>query len=130
MNRLYFLIILGLTVFSLFFIGIYKWRESRKTVTEEQATRHLLSPFKTYISATGVVVAGSENIFIGTPLNRIIEKVLVKVGSKVKKGDVLLKMEAKDLEAELVARHSAYLIAVAKLDKLKAMPRAEDIAAA
>lgn len=130
MNRPYFLIILALTILSLLFIGIYKWREAGNVTSEEPLAKHHLSPFPSSISGVGIVEAGSENIFIGTPLNRIIDKVLVQVGTKVKKGDVLLQLEARDLEAELAARQVAYEIAVAKLDRLKAMPREEDISAA
>lgn len=127
MNRIYFIVILFLTILSLIFIGIYKMREANKGGAPEPIAVHPLAPFPSFISGVGIVEAGSENIFIGTPLNRIIDKVLVKVGSKVKKGDVLLQLESRDLEAELAARQAAYKIAVARLDRLKSMPRQEDI---
>ena len=46
------------------------------------STPHPLAPFHSYISGVGVVEASSDNISIGTPINRIVEKVLVKVGQK------------------------------------------------
>ncbi len=130
MNRVYFYIILGLAICSLLFIVLYKWQESHKMAPTPIPALYPLAPYKSYITGVGIVEAGSENIFIGTPLNRIVEKVMVKVGSKVKKGDVLLQLEARDLEAELVSRQAAYEIAVARLDRLKMMPRQEDVISA
>lgn len=124
------IVIVFLTMCSLLLIGIYKWRETRKPEYEEPKTSYPIPPFSSYISGVGVVEAGSENIFIGTPLNRIIDKVYVQVGTKVKKGDILLKQESRDLEAELAARQTSYEIAVARLDRLKSMPRKEDLEAA
>ncbi|KAF3362667.1 hypothetical protein PHSC3_000906 [Chlamydiales bacterium STE3] len=128
MNRIHFYVILALAVLSFFFIAVYKWREPGTPSPTSLQALHPIAPYKTYISGVGLVEAGSENIFIGTPLNRIIEKVLVHVGTKVKKGDILLQLEARDLEAELVAKQAAYEITVAKLERLQALPRKEDIA--
>ncbi|MGK5594903.1 MAG: HlyD family secretion protein [Parachlamydiaceae bacterium] len=130
MNRIYFYVILGLATLSLLFIIFYKWQEASKSPHTPPPTLYPIAPYKSYITGVGIVEAGSENIFIGTPLNRIVEKVMVKVGSKIKKGEVLLQLEARDLEAELATRQVAYEIAVAKLDRLKSMPRQEDVISA
>lgn len=91
---------------------------------------HPVPPFKSYISALGIVEPSSGSIFIGTPVNRVIDKVYVKAGQKVKKGDILLRLEDKDLEADLNSRQVAYKIALAKLKRLENLPRPEDISAA
>jgi len=87
-------------------------------------------PFKSSLSGTGMVEASSQNILIGSPLNRIIKKVLVKSGEKVKKGEILLTLEDQDLLADLAARQVEYEIAKAKLQKMESLPRQEDLIAA
>lgn len=140
MNRNYFNWVLLIATASVVLVVVYMWRdktaqeaESEKTLAAASsgfyATRPEL-PFRSYISAVGVVEAGSENIYIGSPVNRIVEKVEVTTGQKVKKGDVLFHLEARDLAADLLIRKIAYENAKANLQKLEAMPRAEDVAIA
>ncbi|WP_195155573.1 HlyD family secretion protein [Candidatus Protochlamydia phocaeensis] len=88
------------------------------------------SPFKSYLSALGIVEPSSESIFIGTPVNRVVDKVYVQVGQKVKKGEILLRLEDSDLEADFNSRLVAYKIALARLKRLEGLPRPEDISAA
>lgn len=96
-------------------------------IAMEQTFPRPVSPFKSYISAVGIVEAGSENIFIGTPLQRIVNKVKVSVGSEIHKGDILLELEHEDLNAELNIKQVAHQIALAKFKLLEALPRPEDI---
>ena len=130
MNRNYFLVILGLAVLAFFFILFSLWHTEKVPPPQEQVYVHPKAPFKSYISGLGVVESSSENIFIGTPVNRIVDKVLVKVGSKVKAGDVLFKLEDRDLETDLFAKEVEYENSLAKLMKLKSLPRPEDVAPA
>jgi multidrug resistance efflux pump len=96
----------------------------------EVATPHPQAPFKSYISGVGIVEASSDNISIGAPVNRIVEKVLVNVGQEIKKGEVLFTLENQDLQAEIAARKIEYEIAKAKLQKMEELPRREDVIAA
>lgn len=88
------------------------------------------SPFEYYLSALGVVEASSGNIFIGSPLNRIVEEVSVKVGQKVKEGDILFRLESDDIKSDLASKNIEYENAVANLKKLESLPRSEDVAVA
>lgn len=88
------------------------------------------SPYTSSIFGVGIVESSSENIFIGTPIQRIVEKVLVKVGGRVKKGELLIRLEDRDLQAELLVQLAAYKIAEARLKRLQDFPRQEDLAAA
>lgn len=103
------------------------YREIESPITKDPIFPSPVSPFKTSISGQGIVEAGSDNIMIGTPVNRIVDKILVHVGEKVKAGDVLIKLENRDLEAELMSAQIAYQIAEAKVKKLKILPRQEDV---
>lgn len=134
MNRYYFFWIILIALLSMFFTFFYIWQDIKPpplpSPSEEKLQAHPLSPFSSYISGVGIVEPSSDNISIGTPINRIVEKVWVQVGMTTKKGDILLQLEDQDLQADLAARHATYQIALAKLKKLEALPRQEDLIAA
>lgn len=129
MNRKYFLWIVVVSLISLFVI-IILMQDNERTPVQQQAVITPLSPFKNHISGVGIVEPSSGNILIGTPVSRMIDKVLVKVGTKVKKGDILFQLEALDLYADLVVRDAAYESALANIQKLEALPRTEDLISA
>lgn len=129
MNRNYFRWILIAAGVSLILIFISMWSNNQTGKEAAQFTPHPI-PFKSYISAVGVIEASSNNIFIGTSVNRIVDKVYVTADSKIKKGEPLFKLEDQDLQADLNTREIAYKIALAKLEKLQALPRADDLASA
>lgn len=130
MNRNYFLIFVGVAIVCLFLIFFSIGREIASPVTKDPLIPPPLSPYKEFISGEGIVEASSDNIYIGTSVNRVVDRVLVKVGDKVKKGSLLFCLEDRDLKANLRAQHAAYNSAKAKLQRLEEFPRAEDLAAA
>ncbi len=130
MNRTYFFVITSIAIASALLIFYSIWQESQDLPPPTPIVSHPAAPFKSYISAVGIVEASSENIFIGTPLNRIVNKIFVAVGAKVQKGEPLIEFENRDLEATLQAQQVGYEIALAQLNKLKALPRKEDISSA
>lgn len=130
MHRNYFLVIVLISVFCLVLIFVSLFWQIQAPVTKEPGIPPPLAPFKTSISGVGIVEPSSDNIMIGSPLSRIIENVKVKVGDHVKKGDILLTLEDRDLQANLKVQVAAYKSAMAKLQKLEAYPRPEDLTAA
>lgn len=132
MSRRYFfwIVLAALACLMLIIYSMWETNQQPKEPSREKLIPHPYAPFKSYLSAVGVVEASSANISIGTSVNRIIDKVLVTAGSKVKKGDPLFQLEDQDLKADLYAREVAYKISLAKWEKLKALPRPEDVASA
>lgn len=130
MSRKYFLTLVGLCVGCIFLIAIFMWREGSPPSHKEKFVLRPISPYPTYIAANGIVEASTGNINIGTPVNRIVHEVAVSEGQKVKKGDVLLRLEDRDLAGELLIQLVAYESALAQLNKLQALPREEDLVAA
>lgn len=130
MNRNYFLIIVIVSLLCLVLIFLSLGKEIDTPITKEPSFIPPRAPFKSYISGTGLVEPSSENIYINTSLNRVVEKVMVNVGEKVKKGDILIRLENRDLEADLLAKEIALKSAQAKLERLEAFPRMEDLLAA
>lgn len=130
MHRNYFLTIVGIALACLILIFFSLWKEIDTPVTKEVEIDSPLSPYRSYISGTGIVEASTENILIGSPSNRIVSKVPVKVGQFVKKGDILFRLEDRDLQANLIEQQAVFKTAVAKLQRLEAFPRPEDLASA
>jgi HlyD family secretion protein len=85
------------------------------------------SPYQSQVPGAGLVEPSTEFISIGTNVPGIVAKVFVKAGDKVKAGDPLFLIDDRTLKAELASREAAIAIAQANLDKLRAMPRQEEI---
>lgn len=62
--------------------------------------------FRSFIAGSGIIEAKSQNISIGTQLPGIVTTVAVKVGDRVKSGDVLFKLDDREALAEMKIRHS------------------------
>lgn len=129
MHRKYFLVILALVCLSLLLmVGFFEqapFKESDPPITPIQK-----APFSRYINGTGTVEPKSGNINIGIPFNRIVKKIHVGVNDRVKKGDILFHLDNQDLKANLEVKKSELAVMLANLNKLEALPRQEDLAAA
>lgn len=130
MNRNYFVIIAGVALFCLLLIFVSLWQEIDTPVTKDPITTPNIGPYQSQLAGVGIAEPSSENIYIGTPVNRIVAKVFVKVGEKVEKGQALFALENSDLVANLNLQKAAYKSALAKLQKIKSLPRPEDLAIA
>lgn len=129
MNKTYYSIILAISLCLLFLIFAFMRQRDQSSFIESEINTPL-SPFKTFIFGVGIVEAKGGNINIGAPINRIVEKIPVTVGGKVKKGEELVKFESNDLQADVMLRELDYQLALANLKKVKALPRPEDLMAA
>lgn len=85
------------------------------------------APFAAYIAGAGIVEAASENIAVGAVVPGIVQQIFVQVGSDVKRGDPLFKIDERELAAELLVRKSALASARDKLSRLQSLPRPEDV---
>jgi multidrug resistance efflux pump len=93
----------------------------------EPAVPPARSPFKSTVAGAGLVEPETENIFVGSAVPGVVLAVHVKVGQPVKQGDPLFTVDNRHLEAQLKARQADLLIARAQFDRLKAMPRPEEL---
>src|SRR5436190_7481978 len=84
-------------------------------------------PFETYIAGSGILEAVGQNIAIGSPLPRLALEVNVKVGDEVDAGAPLFRLDDRDLQAEVGVRKAALQSARARLERLKASPRPEEV---
>lgn len=85
------------------------------------------TPFVKFIAGAGIVEPSSRSIAIGSPLSRLVAEVPVHVGDEVRAGDPLFRLDDRDLLGERDIRKTAVAAARAKLDRLLALPRSEDL---
>ncbi|MFI5379312.1 MAG: HlyD family secretion protein [Tepidisphaerales bacterium] len=133
-----------LPVFALAGIIFAVWtviQGNKPPLMAQPVTQPAKAPFTSYVAGAAIVEARTENIAIGTPVGDIVTDVYVQVGQRVNKGDPLFRLRDIVTTATLEVRKSAVAAARAqvaaaatkvassraKLDKLKAMPRQEDI---
>jgi HlyD family secretion protein len=85
------------------------------------------APFTTYVAGAGIIETNTENIAIGTQVAGVVTQVVLAVGSHVKAGDPLFKLDDRNLVAELGVRQTALQVSQEKLERLKRLPRPEDV---
>src|SRR5215468_670222 len=78
-----------------------------------------VSPFATSVAGAGIVEASSENIAIGTPVSGIATAIPVKWGDQVNSGDVLFKIDDRDVQGQLLIANAKVKEAEATLAKIK-----------
>jgi HlyD family secretion protein len=109
-------------------LAIYTVRASERPIP---ATQPVAMPpqtrFDRYVAGAGLIEASSENIELGTGVSGLVTEVLVGVGDAVQRGQPLLKIDTRDLEAQLMQRKAMLAAEQSSLAQLKAQPRAEDI---
>ncbi len=88
------------------------------------------NPFPNTVAGAGMVEPETENISVGASLPGIVVEVMVNVGQRVKAGDALFRLDDRELKAELEVRRSALADAQAALDRLRALPRSEELPSA
>jgi multidrug efflux pump subunit AcrA (membrane-fusion protein) len=97
------------------------------------------TPFGSTVAGAGIVEARSQNIAIGAPLPGVVLEVYgphkdgmqpwdALVGERVKKGQPLFRVDDRQLKAQRAYYQAMLRAAQVQLDKLKAMPRPEELA--
>lgn len=73
------------------------------------------SPYHAPVAGSGIVEANTENISLGTQIAGIVSTIFVEIGSNVKAGDPLFKIDDRSLLAELNVRRATVQVAEAQL---------------
>jgi len=128
MNRNYFLWIVAFALISLGLIFSVMVKEVNSPITYSKVPFAAV-PFQSYIAGVGVVEPESGNVMIRAPAGRRVEAIFVKDGERVKKDQPLFALSISDLRDKLKAEQVTYKLSLAKLDRLKRLPREEDVAA-
>jgi HlyD family secretion protein len=77
------------------------------------------NPYHRSIAASGIIEAVGDNIEIGVPVPGIVREVDVKVSDEVLPGQVLFRLDQRELEAQLIVQKAEIQTAEASLHRLK-----------
>jgi multidrug efflux pump subunit AcrA (membrane-fusion protein) len=88
------------------------------------------SPFGTRVAGSGLVEPVTEIVNVGTPMSGVVQAVNVKEGDTVTRGQTLFTIDQRMLRSQLQSAQARLEVARRKLDQLKSLPRAEDLAKA
>ena len=111
-------------LFALFFV----LRSNKPVPVAEPVAEPAQTQFTHYLAGSGLIEAQSENIRVGTPLSGIVMQVPVHVGKRVKAGDVLFRLENREVIAELAIKQAARAeVQAALLDARSQLSRVEQI---
>lgn len=86
-----------------------------------------VTDFEDSVAAAGIVESQTENIAVGSPVPGVVEEIYVQVGRTVKAGDALFRLRTRELQAQLAVRRAAVAAAQAQYDRLKSLPRKEEV---
>lgn len=78
-----------------------------------------IKPFYKGIAASGIIEAYGEEVMVAPPINGLVDIVCVEVWDNVKKGDILFKLDTRDLEAEKVVVQGKVDVAVAQKERVQ-----------
>src|SRR4051794_3697970 len=113
MFRKYFLPILS--AFLLLFAILHVVRAQQAPAKVEPPLKPASSPFPLTVAGAGLVEPQTENISLGSPLAGLVAEVHVKVGQKVKRGDILFRLDDRQLQAEKKMKQAQLAAAKAQL---------------
>jgi multidrug resistance efflux pump len=121
---------LPLAALLMLFFALYQVvRAQQKPPKLEPPVPPARSPFGAGVAGAGLVEAQTENIAVGTNLPGIVTRVFVQVDQKVRQGDALFMIDDSALKADRLVKQRSLESARAQLDKLKLMPRPEELPA-
>ncbi len=120
----------SMPVLALIALSFSLYSVRRMTPTVVQAQPPSPPPSAAYpdqVGAVGIVEAASENISVSLPVAGLVTRVAVAAGDPVRRGQLLFSLDDRDLRAELALRQTSVNLAKAKLNRLEASPRPEEI---
>ncbi|GIW79163.1 MAG: hypothetical protein KatS3mg105_0970 [Gemmatales bacterium] len=125
MIRKYVLPVLAFALFSLAVVHVIRASKPLPKLKPPIEPAH--TPFAKTVAGAGIIEARTENIAIGSDLPGIVTRVFVKVGEKVTAGTKLFQLDDRALRAELAVREAALAAAKAEWERLKNLPRPEEL---
>lgn len=93
--------------------------DNRPAPVAPPATAPAVAPFASQVAGAGIIEAGTGNIAVGTPIAGIVAAIHVKRGDQVQAGDPLLRIDDRDLQAELLPAAARVKEAGAQLEQVR-----------
>ena len=117
MKRLYLIVVLS--ALGLVFTGLLVYKDSAPLRGRSEPIPVWHPPFASFVAGTGIVEAASTNISVGSPVSGIVEKLYVKPGSLVRRGEPLFKLDDRKLRARLPLLESEVAAAESEMKKFR-----------
>jgi len=115
MRRAYFLPVLAMLGICMALVAVIY--DNRPVTTHSASVLMPRIPYPAYIAGAGMVEASTGNIAIGTPVSGIVMKIAVRVGDHVDAGDMLFRIDDRDLQGQLLTGLAKVKEAEASLQK-------------
>lgn len=110
-------------------LGLYAVADSDKPQPiPELAGNPSVNPFAKGIAALGIVEPVTRAVGVFAPEAGSVASVKAEVNAMVKQGDELFRLDTRALESQRVRAQAAVVEAQAQLERLRALPRPEDVA--
>ncbi|MFO1119023.1 MAG: efflux RND transporter periplasmic adaptor subunit [Rhodospirillales bacterium] len=101
-------------------VFIVAGRGQQPTPPPQMVAPPAVSGYPAYIAGAGIIEAASRDIAIGTPVAGLCVKVAVRVGDRVNAGDLLFRLDDRDLAAQLASRRAALQVTRARVPETEA----------
>ncbi|MBI2826754.1 MAG: biotin/lipoyl-binding protein [Planctomycetia bacterium] len=85
------------------------------------------APYAQVVAGSGLVEPHTESISVGSPLPGVVEEVAVREGQRVTAGDLLFRLDDRELKAQLAVREADLAAARSNLARVEGRPRPEEI---
>ena len=121
----YVLPMLAVVAFS--FAVVQMTRAQQKSPPVSPPIEPARSPYGKTVAGSGLIEPETENIAVGSHLPGVVKEVHVRVGQRVKAGQLLFELDDRQLRAEVKVREQALASARAQLKKGAAAPRLEEL---
>ncbi|MEB3701999.1 RND family efflux transporter [Candidatus Bealeia paramacronuclearis] len=95
-------------------------KDQKKAPVSQPAVIPSTSPYESFISASGIIEAKSENLNLGTIVGGAVDKVLVEVGDKVKKGQPLFTLDMREAQADVALKLAQFEESKTALEQARA----------
>jgi multidrug resistance efflux pump len=103
------------------------WQLNRPVIAAKPVADPPAPPYESKISGSGIVEAGTRNIAVAAPVSGVVDKVLVRVAQRVQTGTALFVLDERQARAVLAVKEKAWAEAGARLARLRAAPRGEEL---
>lgn len=119
--------LLALAAFGFAMLNVWGQQRDEQIAPKPSLTPPANSPFEKVVAGSGIVEPRTEDISIGSGVPGLVHEVFVKVGDSVRPDDPLFRIDDRSLRADLAVRQAMLASAQASLERLKSMPRKEEI---
>lgn len=120
-------VVAGLACAGLALAGVTVNSAGKRVIPSDPIAPPATSPYASSVAGAGIIEASTENIEIGAHRAGVVAEVSVRKGQRVNAGDAIFRLDDRAARAGVEVRRAELEQARRSLERLLAMPRAEDL---